>query len=443
MALNIQPSPQPQLGPSVAPDYSLANAMAVISVLEGTVPVWLPMQISSCSYVCAKRTTGSDVISCVTSTVAPRLPGALQTTSNTTKAVDETTGKGLRRHRQLAPFASTLSRSPLEPTADAEAVERERLNAALLAEHREFMAKLKEKRHERAMLETYGAARIQAASRGYLLRKHWFAVKQSLLERQQVRAELRAIIAAAAPHLVLTAAEARARNASRRAAAAACLQRAYRVHAACRAVSRRRAAALAERRRRAATAIQTQVRAAAARGAAEAARRRRDAFARARAALTLQQCWRAHSARRRVRRQRRRLHAAAAMLIQSAWRAKLAQARVAALRRQRADAAPLLQQAAAAALPAAEAAALPAAAAAAVTAAMAVATVETAAVAVAVTAAAVLPVAVTAAATAVPSAAVATAAQAPAVVAGVGAEAVAEEMRVAAAAAQPQQQPSR
>lgn len=266
---------------------------------------------SPCLYVYSHRKTGSDVVSCITTT--------RKTVADTQKAPK---GKQLRCE---APFKAPIYKSPLQL---GEELNSDRLSQVLREEREAFQKRLHARRDERICIETYGAVRIQAACRGHQLRLRWSSVKEALLLRKKVRETLREKLRESAPHLFLTFKQRQLDTLNKRTLAACTLQRSWRCHHARGVVSSRRAAKVLGLRQKAALVLQCWVRRKMAKQTVEGERLRWAAARRRIAAISMQRVWRRHQARKTVAWARHKLRHVCVVLAQCAWRQHMARRRV-------------------------------------------------------------------------------------------------------------------
>ncbi|CAM9626482.1 unnamed protein product [Ectocarpus sp. 6 AP-2014] len=165
--------------------------------------------------------------------------------------------KRLRNEKNLrAPLHLPLFTSPLEVDPTGSDKVHDRMSECLMAERERFMELLGKERQERVHLEAFACSLVQAAFRGYLLRKRWAEVDTRQRVRLRVRKSLRDFLKSRGAPFALGALEKQQTEDRLRQAAACTIQASFRCFLARQTLGKRRLASFLLRRRRAARTLQ-------------------------------------------------------------------------------------------------------------------------------------------------------------------------------------------
>ncbi|CAM9640707.1 unnamed protein product, partial [Ectocarpus sp. 12 AP-2014] len=159
-----------------------------------------------------------------------------------------------------APLHLPLFTSPLEVDPTGSGKVHDRMSECLMAERERFMELLGKERQERVHLEAFACSLVQAAFRGYLLRKRWAEVDARQRVRLRVRKSLRDFLKSRGAPFALGALEKQQKEHRLHQAAACTIQASFRCFLARQTLGKRRLASFLLRRRRAARTLQCWVR---------------------------------------------------------------------------------------------------------------------------------------------------------------------------------------
>ncbi|CAM9488020.1 unnamed protein product [Ectocarpus sp. 4 AP-2014] len=163
----------------------------------------------------------------------------------------------LRNEKNLrAPLHLPLFTSPLEVDPTGSGKVHDRMSECLMAERERFMELLGKERQERVHLEAFACSLVQAAFRGYLLRKRWAEVDARQRVRLRVRKSLRDFLKSRGAPFALGALEKQQKEDRLRQAGACTIQASFRCFLARQTLGKRRLASFLFRRRRAARTLQ-------------------------------------------------------------------------------------------------------------------------------------------------------------------------------------------
>eukprot|EP00903_Cladosiphon_okamuranus_P012766 g11934.t1 len=227
----------------------------------------------------------------------------------------------IRKEQRLrAPLQLPLFTSPLEADRAGDGKVHNRMSECLVAERDRFMELLSKERQDRVHREAFACSLIQAAYRGYLLRKRWAEVDTRQRIQLRVRKNFREFLKSKGAPFALGGVEKQQTEDRLRRAAACIIQGSFRCFLARQTLGKRRMASFLLKRRRAARTLQCWGRYLFALRRLRYMRMRALVMSRTKSAVAIQKQYRRHLGARITSHRRLVVHSIAASMIQGQWR---------------------------------------------------------------------------------------------------------------------------